>query len=486
MRHFNPIPIIALLVLAGFAYGGWRVDQNRAAQRSVLSGYFESQPAELASRVGGRVANIRVKEGQSVKKGQELLELDADPAQLQASALSEQAEQARQALLEAQHGSRPEDIERQAAVVREAEANLAKLLNGPRPEEIAQARAKLKTAEAQYDKAKAGPRPQEIAEARAAERNAQAKLDQVVRGLTPEEKAEAKAKLDAAAAQENLAQKSADRMEALYRQGAVSRQDADRAEADLNSALANQQGAEAAWERAMKGSTAEELDQAREAHRQAKAALDLALAGTRKEDIEAAAGQVEDARQALRTLLAGSRKEDIEAARARLSQARSALDELQAGSRKEQIAQAAAAAKAAKETAKSSKANVEDRILRAPEDGIIERVLVSQGDLIAVGTQAVRMSDPRDIWLRVYVPESKLARVTADDEAQLQIDGIASPVTAYVESIATQGEFTPANLQTPEERGKQSFAVRLRLKRFDSRIKAGMFATVKRIGSWTP
>jgi hypothetical protein len=53
-----------------------------------------------------------------------------------------------------------------------------------------------------------------------------------------------------------------------------------------------------------------------------------------------------------------------------------------------------------------------------------------------------------------------------------------------VESISTKGEFTPGNLQSPDERALQVFAVRLRLAHPDSRIKAGMYVTVKRVGSW--
>jgi multidrug resistance efflux pump len=94
------------------------------------------------------------------------------------------------------------------------------------------------------------------------------------------------------------------------------------------------------------------------------------------------------------------------------------------------------------------------------------------------------MSDPNDLWLRVYLPESKMAKVKVGNDAELHVDGIAEPVAAVVESIATKGEFTPANLQSPDERGKQVFAIRLRLKRSDARVKSGMYATVKRMGQW--
>lgn len=40
------------------------------------------------------------------------------------------------------------------------------------------------------------------------------------------------------------------------------------------------------------------------------------------------------------------------------------------------------------------------------------------------------------------------------------------------------------NLQTPEERGRQVFAVRIRLKQSNPAVKAGMAATVRRVGAW--
>jgi multidrug resistance efflux pump len=271
-------------------------------------------------------------------------------------------------------------------------------------------------------------------------------------------------------------------MELLFQEGAISRQQVDRARADLEASAARREEMAQALRRAEEGTPREELDQAREAHRQAQAALDLLLAGSRPEDIEAAAAEAAVARNNLQLLLRGTRPEEIRAAEARLAQARAVLEELRAGSRRERIAQARAAARAAAATAQGSRETLEERVVRAPRDGVVERLLIAAGDLVAPGTPVVRIADPTDLWLRVYVPESSLASVSVGAGAELRIDGIAEPVAAVVESIATRGEFTPANLQTPEERGKQVFGVRLRLQRPDPRVKAGMYATVRRIG----
>jgi HlyD family secretion protein len=486
MKSLNLRPLIALAVLILFGGGGWYLDSQRARQRNVLSGYFESQPAELSSRIGGRTARILVKEGDSVTPGQPLLVFEATPARHETEAKQAAAEQANAQVQEVVNGPRVEDIRKQKAAVAEATAALAHLRNGPLPEEIGGAQARVRQAEAVYRKTKTGARPQEIAQARAAEQNARAKLAQAERGPTREERAEARARLDAAIAQENLAAKEVERMTLLFNEGAISRQQLDRTTADRRSAEARRRELEEAWKRTEAGTPAEELRQVQEAYRQAKAGLDLVLAGSRREDIDAAREELTQAQEALKLIRRGTRVEDIRAGEARLAKEEATLAELQAGNRREQIAQAKAAEKAAKATARSAETNMAEQTLRAPKAGIVERILTAEGDLVSQGTPVIRMALPDDLWLRIYVPESKLAQVTVGSEARIRVDSVEEALPAIVESVATRGEFTPANLQTPNERGKQVFGIRLRLAHPDRRVKAGMPATVERIGKWEP
>ncbi len=476
--------LIPVTLLCALGIGSWYVEAQRTRTRSALSGFFESQPSELASRVGGRTARILVREGDSVRVGQALIVFEDRAAQAETEAKRHLTEQARQQWRELRNGSRPEDIRRQEAVVAEQSANLAHLRNGPLPEEIAAARDRLRETEAVYRRVRSGPRPQEIEQARAAERNAWARLAQVQRGPTAEEKAEAKARLDAAVAQETLDRSDLARSQSLYDQDAISRQQLERAQANERTSQAHRLEMERAYQRAELGGPHEETEQARAAYEQAKAALALLLAGSRKEDIEAASDDVSTAQENLRLLLRGTRPEDIRAAEARLAQAQAALDLLRAGSRQEQIAQSHAAERAAAATARSSQDNLEERTVRAPCNGVVERILIAVGDLVSPGAPVLRITDPSDLWIRIYVPENNLSRFSVGSDAELQLDGVPEPVLAYVESIATRGEFTPANLQTPDERGRQVFGVRLRLRRPDPRVKAGMYATVKRLGRW--
>jgi multidrug resistance efflux pump len=275
-------------------------------------------------------------------------------------------------------------------------------------------------------------------------------------------------------------------MDRLYRQEAVTKQQWDRAQADREQAQAQRREAEEAWKRAEEGTRSEQKEQARQAYQQARAALDLVQAGTRREDIQAAAAELSEAHQNLELLERGTRPEDIQAGKARLAQAQAALAALEAGSRREQIAQARAAAQAAQASARSVQISLAERIVRAPRDGVVERIPVAVGDLVNAGMTVVRLANPGDLWIRVYVPEADLAKVRVGDDAALRVDGVTGTLAGTVESIATQGEFTPANLQTPDERGKQVFGVRLRLKQRDPRVKEGMYGTVTRLGQWEP
>jgi len=482
----HPRALIPLALIAVFGGGGYYIDKQRAKERAALTGFFETQPTQVASRIAGRVAKILVKEGEPVHAGQTLLILETLPAQADTAAKLASAEQARQQLREATNGPRPEEIRKQEAAVAEQTAALAKLRNGPLPEEIGQAQAKVRAAAALYQKARAGARPEEIAQAVAAERAALARLQQAERGLTPEEKAQAKARLDAAVAAETLARADAKRMQTLFEEDAISRQQAETAQANLRQATARRTELEEAYRRAEAGTPAEELEQARQSYKQAQAALALVRAGSRAEDITAAQADLGQAKEALKLVQRGARAEDIHAAEARLRQAQAALTELRNGSRKEEIAQARAAAKAAEANAQSSQRNVAERVVVAPIDGVIERIPVSVGDLVNAQSPVLRLTNPNDVWVRVYVPEARLAPIKVGTTAQLHLDNLPKNLEGVVDSISAQGEFTPANLQTPDERGKQVFGVRIRLQYPNAEVKPGMFVTVQRLGDWIP
>jgi len=175
---------LALLALAGYA--GWRLLQPGTPPTSV-SGTIESDEVRVASRYGGRVERIHAREGDTLKTGQAIVELEATElaarrdaaaavvAELEAGPRKEEVESARKtweslvaeldwAKLEAERARElyatktvpQSELDRTAIQERAAgkSADAARsrydlLLSGTRPEQIAQAKARLAEIDAQ-------------------------------------------------------------------------------------------------------------------------------------------------------------------------------------------------------------------------------------------------------------------------------------------------------------------------------------------------
>ena len=72
--------------------------------------------------------------------------------------------------------------------------------------------------------------------------------------------------------------------------------------------------------------------------------------------------------------------------------------------------------------------------------------------------------NPADRWIRIYVPESQVGRLSVGMPATIRAD--AHPDRTYdgaIVFIANEAEFTPRNVQTTEERVKLVYRVKVRI-----------------------
>jgi HlyD family secretion protein len=235
-----PIPVIVLAII-GLAYGGYRYYESHRPYE--WSGTVEARVVYLGSRVGGRVKEVKVKEGDEVEVGQEMLVLE--PGDLPAQRLGA------------------------LGVLEQARAALQKLEAGARPEELDQARANAANASAALQEAKAGARQEQIIAARARLAQTQVTVD--------------KAQLDHTRAADLLAKK------------AISQAEADNADSALRSANALRDAARAAVDELEHGTRKEDLAQASARAQEAQASAKLVQAGARVEDLRAAKGAVDAA-----------------------------------------------------------------------------------------------------------------------------------------------------------------------------------------------
>jgi HlyD family secretion protein len=341
----------------------------------VFSGTIETREIRVGSKIGGRVLEVLVVEGQEAQAGQALVKFDIAELQTQYSQAQARVEQQR--------------------------ARLVRLERGARPEEKAQARAATETARATLEAVRNGPRPEEIAQARAS--------------------------VAAASAEVNSAEAEFKRMERLRETGDISRQDFDTAKFRYENMRARLESE--------------------------KERLGLLLSGSRKEDIRAAEERFRQAQEAENLVLAGPRSEEIADARAQLNEAMAGVEQI--------------------------KVQLAEGEVTAPANSVVEVVSVRPGDLLTPNQPVARLLERDQIWVRIYVPEPQLGLVKVGQRAQIVVDTFPKePFAGTIEQINSEGEFTPRNIQSRDERAHQVFGVKVRIDNREGKLKPGMAADV--------
>ena len=254
--------VMAGVVAAVIAAGIWLAVAWAARRgRSDYSGTVETREIQIGSKVGGRVIQVPVEEGQIMKAGTTLVRFECD--ELKAQRTQAEAAQA------------------------QAQADLDRMVRGNRPEEIEQAQATAKASEAAYESARNGPRKQEIEQAQA--------------------------DFAAATAEATNAEVSFKRMEKLAATDTISRQQFDDARDKRDAAAQRAESARQRLALLQAGTRAEDLNAAEARYRQAQAAAVLAKKGFRKEDVDAARGRVQEAQGRVAELAARLREAELTA-----------------------------------------------------------------------------------------------------------------------------------------------------------------------------
>lgn len=212
------------------------------------------------------------------------------------------------------------------------------------------------------------------------------------------------------------------------------------------------------------GPRKEEIAVARQESEAVAAELDLArIEGRRAEELfaKSVVAAAERDRAVLR----------VAALEKNVAAAKSRLDLLLAGTRIERIAQA-----------KAQVAEIETQVremkIVSPTNCVLEVLNVKVGDVLPAHREAATLIVTQHLWVRVFVPEPWLGHVKLGGTARVRSDSFAGQnFTGTIEQIAREAEFTPRNVQTPGERIKQVFAVKVRLPA-DGALRPGMSVDV--------
>src|SRR5215510_5719407 len=113
-----------------------------------LQGTVEVQEVRLGSKIGGRVEEVLIREGDLVRPGQVLVRLETPELEAQREQLLARVQAKSAALEKMRSGARAEEREAAEAAAEAAQARYERLKAGSRKEDIRQAEAELKREEA--------------------------------------------------------------------------------------------------------------------------------------------------------------------------------------------------------------------------------------------------------------------------------------------------------------------------------------------------
>lgn len=143
--------------------------------------------------------------------------------------------------------------------------------------------------------------------------------------------------------------------------------------------------------------------------------------------------------------------------------------------RPEEIEQAQANLKKAVSMVDLLKQNIEDCKVYAPSDGFVSKKFVEEGENAVMGGSLLRLSNLETVNLVIYIPETELAKVKLGQDAEIKIDAFKDKeYKGKIIFISPEAEFTPKNIQTPDERTKLVFAVKIEIPNPQYELKPGL------------
>ncbi len=230
-----------------------------------------------------------------------------------------------------------------------------------------------------------------------------------------------------------------------------------------------------------------ELEQQAEAAALAQAEQNLAQAesqladltkGRRPTEIASLAAQVERAQANLqlsgtqlarREKLGGSdvvSREELDQARAQndanlaqVRQLKADLESAQLGGRGDVIRAAQSAVAGQRAARDKARWALDQKRQFAPATGLVHDTLYRAGEFVAAGNPVAVLLPPDNLKVRFFVPQEKLPQIKIGGTIFVHADGAARAISATVNYIATQAEYTPPVIYSRETRAELVFMI---------------------------
>lgn len=128
--------------------------------------------------------------------------------------------------------------------------------------------------------------------------------------------------------------------------------------------------------------------------------------------------------------------------------------------------------------------DVEDRTIRSPVDGVVDRRFMRPGEFVDAGQRIVMVHDPRDVRIEANIRETQIGRLAAGQAVDIKVDAYpGKTVVGRVTRIGSTATSNFALLPTPNPSGNftkvtQRLPVRIDIETKDILLSPGMMVEV--------
>ena len=479
MNHkLPPLPVrivVMLIVIGTILYFSFRSANASDSGALKASGTIESVTINVSPEIAGKVKEVLVTEGQSVKAGNPLLHLDDSLLAAQRAIAASAVDSANAAAQTAQNALTTAQLQFQitldAARAQGKSTRLTDWFSDPnlfeQPGWYYTRVEQIQAAQTQVDLAQT------------AVKEAEADLGRVTESLSQAEFISAEKRLLDARLAYQIAQDvnyraqnsaTADDPKGRYnRTHCGTNQGYFVENAQLTNQIYKCTGDKQLGEagRTLYNDALNELEEAQKAYNLLLTSDSANVILQARADVSVAQERYYAALDFLRTLQTGDQSSSVTLAQGTVDQAQASAD------------QAQKAVQQAQANLILIDTQIEKLMVYAPMDGVILTRNVEPGEFVQPGAVTLTLADLNNLTITVYVPEDRYGEITLGQQASVAVDSFSNETfTAEVIHIADQAEFTPRNVQTVEGRSATVYAIKLKVTDSEGKLKIGMPADV--------
>ncbi len=153
----------------------------------------------------------------------------------------------------------------------------------------------------------------------------------------------------------------------------------------------------------------------------------------------------------------------LASANAQVEQLEAQIVSMQLPARSAELLSAEANVQAALAEVSSAKTRLESQSIVSPISGTIDSIFYSVGEVSSAGSPTISILPDGPKLAIFFIPEPRLSEFSKGTTVSVNCDGCPEGITASIESIDSQPEFTPPIIYSRDERSRLVFRAEARL-----------------------